>query len=672
MSSRSPLTGRPGQYQASTGEGSPNLRRRFANPRLYFTGMRLIVCLLPLLPLWDLSKNFDLDWYNHLWMSAYSGSFMWAHGYPAGVLNTPQAVGVPTPLFYASTFHTLLGCIGQFLGTALTIRVFALLLLVVQFCHIERAAKQTGASRFVAIVVATVVSWQAYQMVNLYERSDLTEFTALACLTCSLSCLFVLCLRIAKGERDPYGSIAAGAFYGLAALAHPLTGLFGGILVAALGLSALLVLKSGKLFLFGVLSALALSCLLSPWLYVTLQFGKVIHVADPTINAYTFHEVYIPSSLGTALASALSPITGPFDNGLDQSGYPTINVQISLAFLVYSIVIVAVLRRCSRPCARPEILLGTFLGLSYLVFVISLLVFCVPKCSTLFGSLFDIMQFSYRLAAYANLALMLCLLCMFGLIDQAKLRSQGRIGTVWKWAAISALVLAATGLCSKSIVIESSSHFRPGTQGIEDFLRMRHSSIRAGGYWFPGSPAVDAMHLNELPVTFDCASDYDVPSVFATNHNELNGLATFGALFRPGTTFGEVSPVKVSLTKPTLLVTNVNPFPWNAIYLDERRLPCGELFPVPDKASLPRSPSISLALRAEPGQHVLRYEFRPERLWLYLRGLSWLVLIGWAALWAAMIGTKLLGRKPAQLESTSLSDPISEDPAREQLPVLTN
>ncbi|MBV8899162.1 MAG: hypothetical protein JOY92_03505 [Verrucomicrobia bacterium] len=567
---------------------------------------------------------------------------------------------MPNPLFYASTFHTLLGCIGQFLGTALTIRVFALLLLVVQFCHIERAAKQTGVSRFVAIVVATVVSWQGYQMVNLYERSDLTEFTALACLTCSLSCLFVLCLRVAKGERDPYGLIATGVFYGLAALTHPLTGLFGGILLVALGLSALLVLKSGRFLLFGVLNSLALSCLLSPWLYVVLQFGKVIHVADPTANAYGFREVYVASTLGRALTSALSPISGPFNNGLDPSGYPVINVQISLALLVYSILTLAVLRRCSRRCARPEVLLGTFLGLSYVVFVISLLVFCVPKCSTLFGSLFDIMQFSYRLAAYVNLALMLCLLCMFGLIDQAKLRSQGWIATVWKWAAIGAFVLAAIGLCSKTIVIESSSHFGPGTQSIGDFLRMMHSAIRADGYWSPGSPAVDTVHLNELPVTFDCASDYDVPSAFATNHSELNGLPAYGAFFQPGTTFGEVNPIKVSLANPTLLITNVTPFPWNAIYLDEKRLPCSKLFPVPDTPGLPRPSSMVLALRAEPGRHVLRYEFRPEWLWLYLRGLSWLVLVAWTASWVGVIANSLLARKPATspAESSVVPNPV--------------
>jgi hypothetical protein len=487
MSWQSLPASRLGQHRVNGGKGDPDLRKQFENPRLYLAGTRLIVCLLVLMPLWDLSKNFSFDWYNHLWMSAYSGRFVWVHGYPPGVLNTPEAVGVPNPLFYGSAFHVLLGCLGRFLGMSLAFRLFALGLLLAQFCHVERAAREAGAPRFIAFAVATAVSWQVYQVVNLYERGDLTEFTGLVCLTCSLSCLFVLCLRMARGEKDFYGLVVTGASYGLATLIHPLTGLFGGILLAVLGLCALPVLKSRKFLLFGVLNSLALGCLLSPWLYVVLRFGKVIHIADPSLNSFLFQSLFA-STLWGRLASAFRPISGSYLAHPGRSGIPhEISVQLSLALLIFSTLTLAVMSRCPRRCTKPEFLLCNSLGVSYLTLLVSLLVFCVPKCSSLFGGLFDIMQYSYRLGAYVNLSLMLCSLCMFGLIDQDKLRSQERIGTLWKCAAISALLLAATGLASKVVVIESSSQFGSGVQVLETALRREQCPIRTEGYWVPGN-----------------------------------------------------------------------------------------------------------------------------------------------------------------------------------------
>ena len=591
-----------------------------------------MICLLALMPMWDLSNNFSWDWYNHLWMSAYSGRFMWAHGYPPAVLNTPDVVGLPNPLFYASTFHTLLGCLGRFLGMALTFRLLALLLLIVQFCHLECAAKETGASRFVAFIVAVATSWQVYLMNSLYERGDLTEFTALVFLTCALSCLLVLCLRIAREEKDTYGLVATGVFYGLAALTHPLTGLYGGILTAAFGLVALAVLKSRKLFLFGVFNALALGCLLSPWLYVIHRFGKLVRIANSSANSLMFQGVFV-TTVWKRLVSVFSPISGSFFTAQSPSDslYEG-SVRVSLALLVFLVFTLAILSRCPKRCAKPERLLCSFLGLSYLTLLISLLVFCVPKCSSLFGNLFDIMQFPSRLSGYVNLSLVLCSLCMFGLIDWEKMQSQGRIGAMGKWAGIGTVLLAFVGLGSKtSSILQASNDFGSGTKAVETLLHMKHWATRADGYWLPGNPAGEAKHLNELPAMFYGRSDYDVRSAFSTDFSRVNGLPVRGAFFGPDSTFGKVRPVSFSLTKPTLLFTNVSVFPWNAIYLDGKRVPCSDLFPALSKLGLQWAAPEALAVRAGPGQHVLRYRFRPERPWLYLRGLSWLVFVTWMA-----------------------------------------
>lgn len=626
---------------------SSALQDKLHSPRLYLTGIRLLVCLLALIPMWDLSKNFCFDWYNHLWMSAYSGRFLWTHGCPPAVLNTAEAVGVPYPLFYASTFHTLLGGLGRFLGMALTFRLAALILLIVQFCHIERAAKEAGAPRLVAFIVATATSWQVYSMNSLYDRGDLTEFTALVFLTCALACLLVLCLRTAREEKDTYGLIAAGAFYGFTALTHPLTGFYGGILIAAFGLVALLVLKSRKIFLFGIFNALALGCLLSPWLYMVYRFGKLIRIADSSANSLMFQGVFVTTAWNR-FVSVFSPIHGAFFTAQSQSdsAYDA-SVRASLALLVFAVFTLAILSRYVKRCAKPERLLCSFLGLSYLTLLISLLVICVPKCSSLFGNVFDIMQFSSRLVAYVNLSLALCSLCMFGLIDWARLQSQGWIGATWKWAGIGTLLLAVFGLGSKMISIQGSKDFGSGTKAVEALLQTRHWPTRAGGYWLPGNAAGEAMHLNELPAMFYGRSDYDVRSAFSTDFSRVNGLPVRRAFFQPDKIPGEARLIDFSLTKPTLLVTNVSVFPWNAVYLDGKRVPCGDLFPALSKLGLQWSTPEALAVRAGPGSHVLRYAFRPERPWLYLRGLSWLVLMAWMAGLGTVIGAKLCRRNPA-------------------------
>jgi hypothetical protein len=618
----------------------PSLQQQLYSPRLYLAGIRLLVCLLALMPMWDLSKNFCFDWFNHLWMSAYSGRFLWTHGYPPAVLNTPEAVGLPYPLFYASTFHVLLGGLGRFLGMALTFRLMALLLLIVQFCHVERAARETGAPRFAAFIVATATSWQVYLMNSLYERGDLTEFTALVFLTCALSCVLVLCLRVAREEKDAYGMVVTGAFYGLTALTHPLTGFYGGILTAAFGLVALLVLKSRKIFLFGALNALALGCLLSPWLYVVYRFGKLIQIADSSANYLMFQGLFV-TTVWDRFVSLFSPISGPsFTVQSTSDSLYEASVRASLALLVFLVFTLAILSRCPKRCTKRERLLCSFLGLSYLTLLISLLVICVPKCSSLFGNVFDIMQFSCRLAAYVNLSLVFCSLCMFGLIDWKKLRLQGWIAAMWKWAGIGTVLLALVGLGSKTISIQASNYFGSGTKAVEAVLKTRHWATRAGGYWLPGNPAGEEMHLNELPAMFYGRSAYDVRSAFSTDFSAVIGLPVRGAFFRPGTAFGKVRPISFSLTRSTLLVTNVSVFPWNAIYLDGKRVACSDLFPALSKLGLQWATPEALAVRVGPGPHVLRYAFRPERPWLYLRGLSWLVLVAWMAGWGVVICTE--------------------------------
>ncbi|MBV9998664.1 MAG: hypothetical protein JO015_06070 [Verrucomicrobia bacterium] len=362
------------------------------------------------------------------------------------------------------------------------------------------------------------------------------------------------------------------------------------------------------------------------------------------MNSLMFQGIHA-STVWKSLASAFSPISTSYYIRPNPSGIPyETTVQFSLALLVFSILTLVVLIRCPKRCAGPEFLLAGFLVLSYLTLLISLLVFCVPKCSSLFGNLFDIMQFSFRLGAYVNLSLMVCSLCMIGLIDQDKLRSRVGIAAMWKLAGVGALAIAVVGLASKTNCIEASNQFGAGVNGLAALVRHRNWATQAASSWIPGAAANDAVHLNDLPITFYGRSAYDTRSVFSTNYDELKGIPIRGAFFRTGRTFGEVQPITFVLTSPTLLVTNGSVFPWNAIYLDGKRVSVKDLFPVNSPLGLKWSSPESLAVRAGPGRHVLQYAFRPERPWLYLRGLSWLVLLGWMAAWGTVTGVKLRQR----------------------------
>jgi hypothetical protein len=68
--------------------------------------------------------------------------------------------------------------------------------------------------------------------------------------------------------------------------------------------------------------------------------------------------------------------------------------------------------------------------------------------------------------------------------------------------------------------------------------------------------------------------------------------------------------------------------------------------PALSKLGLQWSTPEALAVRVGPGSHVLRYAFRPERPWLYLCGLSWLVLAVWMAAWAIVAVAKRPRRNP--------------------------
>src|SRR4029077_20886585 len=93
------------------------------------------------------------------------------------------------------------------------------------------------------------------------------------------------------------------------------------------------------------------------------------------------------------------------------------NTQISLSLLILSLGLLIYWRFFRRKSCPEQILLKRLAITSGVLFFITMLVFVAPGLSALFGHIFDIMQFPYRLVPYINLFLLLYSICSLGLIN---------------------------------------------------------------------------------------------------------------------------------------------------------------------------------------------------------------------------------------------------------------
>ena len=163
------------------------------NQVLIITG--LLASLFASVLLLDLRSVFAVDWNNHLWLIEYFGESI-KHWTIPDMINTQQLVGMPVTLFYSQKFYALAGMLSAFLGSAVAVRIMVFTVFLLQFFQVYRAATKVGSTRNISICIAVIMTWAIYPLTNLYNRSALTEFFAVAFLTCSLASF--LCVIINK------------------------------------------------------------------------------------------------------------------------------------------------------------------------------------------------------------------------------------------------------------------------------------------------------------------------------------------------------------------------------------------------------------------------------------------------------------------------------------------
>lgn len=609
-----------------------------------------IVCILPLLLLLDPRSVFEFDWFNHLWMIEYFGEYIRRHGFPPEALATENLMGMVVPIFYAGKFYAFTGVVSSFLGSAITFRTIAFCSLLVQFWHVERATRYAYGKTAVSITVATAVTWAIYPLTNLYNRNALTEFIAVLFLTSAVCCFFVLLLRNSRGEKSYYDAVAMGFFYAIAAVTHPLTAAFGAGFLLCLGTSFLFCEHRSWFASVCLINALLIAGVLSSWLYLLHRFSAWLPASDPLVNQKYFRNIYFDPNSINNLWALFSPTALDLRSLQKGTSVPTpfLDVQMNLPLMVIDLFFIYVWIGSGRcRLQRSQLFLFAAMIASTLLFCLALIIETNPNLSGLFGGIFDVLQFSYRLTTYANLAALTFLLAVGALLSNSKSSPHEIMGTRLAIFIGMVLGLSFSGLETKLVHANTARFLDP----FADLVRLAklHGLPVMPDHcrsWTPGWNRQPSM-LGVLPTTFYGHSQYTVFEGY-TLYKPVGFEQESRISFLPasGRQFGVVAPVKLTLRSPTFVVTNVQPFPWNQIFVNGHPRKSEDLVALAFNWGHAKGPAGVLALPLEAGEYTIEYRFRPTKTWQILEALSFGILVIWFLLW---IVTALRRGRGAQL-----------------------
>jgi hypothetical protein len=616
-----------------------------------------LICLFPLVLLIDPRSTFYVDWFNHLWTIEYFGEYFRQHGALSPILVTKDLVGIVMPIFYGGKFYLAVGLISRLTGSAIAFRIVALLTMLIQFWYVKRAVRSAGGGRFLSLTVATIVCWAIYPLTNLYNRSALTEFVAVGFLTAAVASFFVLVIRLSDRRESYYDAVSFGLMYSAAAVTHPLTALFGCTFLIPMGFVAFVSLRRMWLLGVGVFNLIMTAVVLGPWLYVLHRFGRFLTLTDPMTTKMSFRKVaFFPNSIDS-FWSRISPVPIDFRStikGVDVST-PYLEAQIMFPLLLVAAVLVWLWLRPFGGLRRPsQPLLLTILFLSVSLFFLLFALSVDPDISAWFIGFFDILQFPYRLTSYINLTLMTCVFCLTGLAGPERC-GEGRVEPgVKNLILVASLTISFSALVTKLIDANAIRFDDPIAN-----IRKRNAELGLRSQpdlnksWYPGMPSPAPCLIN-LPTTFYGYSAYSVTSGFSKTL-PAEPFAKRTLAFVPGDSrsFGVVDRIRVEVPTPTLIVTNVQAFPWNVLFVDKVRVPGSKVYVLQSDAFAkwidPKLESVLLPA----GAHVLQYRFLPDRKWRILDRISWVVLCFWVIL-SIFVGILCWRQKCGSVEGSAI------------------
>jgi hypothetical protein len=583
----------------------------------------LLAVLLPCALLLPLKWGFACDWANHLWEIAYFGDYYRAHHHMPLVLSTSQIAGDPAPIFYGYLFYPILGWLSRWVGPDGAVRLAAFGTLGVQFVLVRRVLRVLGTSRGIALTAACLVTWATYPLTNLYNRAALPEFFAAAWLTCA-TCHWFFFLRAGATRPMVAHALGIALLVVLAAGTHPITAFMGGCLSVPLAAAGLLAIRGDglrrRLALLGLAGLVAALCL-APWLYATALFqGRlVISAGRATITAFPgldeWHVRFFPLPL-----DARTVLHDPA-----QVGTPYLDAQANVALLVLA---VACLVKVLAPAARRA---------GALVWAPLVLVAAHVGCCTILSLYPDVqfqylprpfttVQYTYRWVNQINLGL-LALLCV-GLLARARgglpvppARLGGAfLGCLLTWAGAGVLV------------------------------KLEHAYYVHETFYtkLPSPPE------GQLAPTYYGMNAYSTPSEYAPL-GPCDRVLRADLRVNPAVEYGTPRPRRVVADRAGVVITSVQAFPWNRVYVDGREVPREHVRLAQTTDSVLGSgaiPRVLLAVPVQPGEHVLEYRLRPNRVWAVLARLAWwslaALVVACAVAWGGPLAVAALRRRPGQ------------------------
>jgi hypothetical protein len=159
--------------------------------------------------------------------------------------------------------------------------------------------------------------------------------------------------------------------------------------------------------------------------------------------------------------------------------------------------------------------------------------------------------------------------------------------------------------------------------------------------WIPSDSHASAMRPI-LPSTFYSHSQYIVTKGYAfSKPTGISAEVNLPFLPAAGKKFGKSERQSLSIPAATLVVTNIQPFPWNQILVNGRPKSAPELVAIKTDWEAARSQPTVLAVPLKAGHYSFQYRFHPSNTWKVLEKLSFAILGLWLFVFIiAIIGTR--------------------------------
>jgi hypothetical protein len=573
--------------------------------RLLFTPLMAMIAMIAvvLLPLGLLLVNrhtgFTSDWYNNMWMGGYMSHFFKAHGSFPYVLNAKEFVGIAFPYFYGHMLYPLMGFSGVLFGPNWGLRALCIMVFFLQFVSVYRAVLVLSQHKVTAWVTSILALWSIYPLSNLYARSAISEFIAVALLFSTLS-YWVLFLKSTSQRQRWTGAFFFAFFLSLMFGIHPITAYYGCISVAFLILATIYVMRPSKNELKSYVGAMALASAMllmtsAPWIDAFLTFGKYLPISQSLGRNSFLDGVDV---LWVRLF--LSPLDLRSLTGGTNTPTTYLDAQVNLP--LFGLLVWSLWHRCSHltvrqwACNRALQFVSLFVAIAVFILLISV----TPEMEQHFVPIFKNFQIAYRMGNYFNIFILMGLFLSFTIQPLSKAPSENqRVVMAATFAAI--LAISFTGVLTKLV---------HGSVVWAEAVKYDYDTMRDG----------KPNHFVTVPKSFYSLANYAVfPGLKELAPNELSANPPLNFAVRTSADFGDVEPVNRS-TNAGWTRTNVYSFAWNEIRENGVPLPPGRL-------AILSSDAVPVLAILGQGAGTAEYSVvsTPSTRWLVLRGVSGIV-----------------------------------------------